>query len=152
MRIGLISDTHSLIRPEALAALEGVQLILHAGDVGALAVMTALERIAPVRAVGGNIDPPEHGFSSRLDLDLEGLTVHVSHGHEIRSPTAEKLLARYDADIVVFGHTHRAAIVKEGKRLAINPGAAGPRRFDVKPSVAILVVGSGPPSAEIVWL
>jgi uncharacterized protein len=152
MRIGLISDTHALIRPEALAALQGVQLILHAGDVGGLAVIAALEKLAPVRAVSGNIDPPEAGLPTRIDLNVEGVRIHVSHGHELRTPTAEKLLARYSDDVIVFGHTHRAVIVNDGKRIAVNPGAAGPRRFDVKPSVAMLVIGSGTASAEIVWL
>ncbi len=152
MRIGLISDTHSLIRPEALAALDGVQLILHAGDVGGLSVITALERVAPVRAVAGNVDAPEAAFPSRIDLTLEGHTIHVSHGHELRTPTAEKMLARYSADVIVFGHTHRAVVVNEGKRIAVNPGAAGPRRFDIKPSVAILVVTSGAASVDLVWL
>ena len=149
MRIGLISDTHGLVRPEALAALRGVQLILHAGDVGGLAVISALERVAPVRAVSGNIDPPELRFPSRIDLDLEGVTIHVSHGHEARTPTAEKLLARYSADVVIFGHTHRAIVVTEGKRMAVNPGAAGPRRFDLKPSVAILELTPGGPDVHI---
>jgi putative phosphoesterase len=152
VRIGLISDTHGLIRPEAIAALRGVHLILHAGDVGGLAVIAALEQVAPVRAVSGNVDPPEHALPGRIDLDLDGLRIHVSHGHEISTPTAEKLLARYSADVVVFGHTHRAVIVNDGKRIAVNPGAAGPRRFDVKPSVAILEIAAGQPVVRIVWL
>ena len=90
MLIGLISDTHGLLRPEALRALAGVELILHAGDVGGRAVLEALRTIAPVRAVVGNvddIDDPE--LEPLLDLDSENTSIHVSHGHELGSPTPE---------------------------------------------------------------
>jgi uncharacterized protein len=76
----------------------------------------------------------------------------VSHGHELGSPTPARLVERYRADVIVYGHTHRALIQRMGSRLVVNPGAAGPRRFNVKPSVATLTVGSGAPEAAIVWL
>jgi predicted phosphodiesterase len=85
-------------------------------------------------------------------VPIGGLTLHVSHGHELGSPTPELALARYDADVVVFGHTHRAVIARQGTRLAINPGAAGPRRFDLAPSVARLTVASGRAEVEIISL
>jgi hypothetical protein len=78
--------------------------------------------------------------------------VHVSHGHELGSPTPERLLRAYAADVIVFGHTHRALIERTGDRLVVNPGAAGPRRFNVKPSVALLRIRGGVAHAELVKL
>ena len=153
MVVGLVSDTHGLVRPEVFAALEGVALILHAGDVGGRAVLTELGTIAPVQAVYGNVDAPgTPGLDQRIRADVEGLSVHVSHGHELGQPTPEKLLRRYDADIIVFGHTHRPLVERAGKRLVVNPGAAGPRRFDLKPSVARLTVQNGRAEVDLVWL
>lgn len=137
MLIGLISDTHGLLRPEALTALQGVDLILHAGDVGGPTIVHRLEQIAPVHAVSGNVDDVR-ALRKSLDLTLEGVRVHVSHGHELGSPTPTGLIERYDADVIVYGHTHKALIQRIGATLVINPGAAGPRRFDLKPSVALL--------------
>ena len=137
MLVGLISDTHGLVRPEALTALAGVELILHAGDVGGHAVIAALEALAPVRAVFGNTDAMD-GLAASIDLTLEGVRIHVSHGHELGSPTPERLAARYPADVIVYGHTHRALLQPVGAALVVNPGAAGPRRFDLQPSVALL--------------
>ena len=151
--IGLISDTHGLLRPEVFSALEGVDLILHAGDVGGRSIIDELSAIAPVRAVYGNTDPPgEPGLKPRQDLDIQGLSIHVSHGHELGSPTSERLLARYTQDIIVFGHTHKPLIERTGSRLIVNPGAAGPRRFNLKPSVARMIVKDGRAEVEIVWL
>lgn len=153
MRIGLIADTHGLVRPELFDALAGVDCLLHAGDVGGRPVLKELETIAPVRAVYGNVDLPGDPFlEAAVHLTVEGRTIHVSHGHELGSPTPDKLLARYDADVLVFGHTHRALIHRDGERLVVNPGAAGPRRFDVRPSVAILGVTPSTLDARIVWL
>jgi len=80
------------------------------------------------------------------------MSIHVSHGHELGRPTVERLLARYDADVIVYGHTHRPLIERSGRRLVINPGAAGPRRFDLKPSVARLTLLDGRADAQLVWL
>jgi len=151
MRIGLISDTHGLLRPEALATLVGVELILHAGDVGGGAVLAGLRHVAPVHAVWGNVDDPaQPELDAAVDLEVEGVRIHVSHGHELGSPTPAKLLARYDADVIVYGHTHKALIERVGRRLVVNPGAAGPRRFNLRPSVAILRVAGSRAEAEIV--
>ena len=153
MLVGLVSDTHGLVRPELFTALAGVDRILHAGDVGGLGVLTELGAIAPVQAVYGNTDTPgDPNLQARLLLDIDGLSIHVSHGHEVGSPTAEKLLARYTADVIVFGHTHKPLIERSGERLVINPGAAGPRRFSLKPSVARMTVNKGRAEVEIVWL
>ena len=153
MIVGLISDTHSLVRPEIFTALAGVDMILHAGDVGGPSVLGEISAIAPVRAVFGNTDAPgEPGLKAFLRLDIEGVSIHVSHGHELGSPTAERLLARYTEDVIVFGHTHEPLIERSGTRLVVNPGAAGPRRFSLKPSVARMTVEHGEVSVEIVWL
>ena len=81
-------------------------------------------------------------------MTVGGVTIHVSHGHELGRPTAELVLARYRGDVVIFGHTHKAVVVREaGGRIAFNPGAAGPRRFDLQPSVARLTIAAGDPPA-----
>ena len=140
------------MRVEALAALAGVEQILHAGDVGRLSVLRELEGIAPVRAVYGNVDDPAFGLPQHLELTLGGVRVHVSHGHELGSPTPRALAAAYAADVIVYGHTHRQLIEVVAGRLVINPGAAGPARFKLAPSVAVLAILNGVPSAEIVAL
>jgi uncharacterized protein len=150
MLIGLIADTHGLMRPEALAALSGVDLILHAGDVGAPAVLEALWAIAPVHAVRGNVDVPGGDLRDVQHLRLDGVRVHLSHGHELGSPTPAVLAARYDADVIVYGHTHRPIVTHIGPTLVINPGAAGAARFNLKPSVGLLTLPAR--RAEIVLL
>jgi len=153
MIIGLISDTHGLVRPEVFSALAGVDLILHAGDVGGRPVLDELAVIAPVRAVFGNTDVAgEPGLDDRIEMTVGGRTIHVSHGHELGAPTPSRLLARYRADILVYGHTHKPLVERAGPRLVINPGAAGPRRFNLKPSVARLTIAGADADAEIIWL
>jgi hypothetical protein len=153
MIIGLISDTHSLVRPEVFDALKGVDLILHAGDVGGRGVLDELEAIAPVRAVSGNTDVPGDPYlEPAIDLMVDGLAIHVTHGHELGSPTPARLLARYTADVIVYGHTHKPLTERKGSRLVVNPGAAGPRRFNLEPSVARLTIAAGKPEVEIIWL
>ncbi len=150
--IGLISDTHGLVRPDVHVALSGVEYILHAGDVGE-GVLDELGTIAPVRAVYGNTDPPgDPSLAEMLELRAAGVTIHVSHGHELGSPRADKLAATYDADVIVYGHTHRQQIVQLGGKLIINPGAAGARRFNLRASVARLTISSGTASAQIIEL
>src|SRR3954466_4293470 len=139
--IGLISDTHGLVRPDVHTALAGVELILHAGDVGGDAIRGELALGAPIRAVFGNTDAPgQPRLSNAIELELEGVSIHVSHGHEVGSPTPEKLLARYPSDVIVYGHTHKPLVARAEGRVVVNPGAAGPRRFDLLPSVARLTI------------
>ena len=147
--VGVISDTHGLLRPEVITAFAGVELILHAGDVGGPSVLDALSAIAPVEAVFGNVDDAhDPSLARERVVTLGGVAIHVSHGHELGRPTAELMLARYHGDVVIFGHTHRAVVVRDaGGRVAFNPGAAGPRRFDLKPSVARLTMTAGDPPA-----
>lgn len=137
--IGLISDTHGLLRPTVHEALKGVEVILHAGDVGGSEILDELRFIAPVRAVYGNTDP--RGMSEltdSLDLEIGGVRIHVSHGNEVGSPTPERLASRYDSDVVVYGHSHRQLVTRLNGQLFVNPGAAGPRRFKLSASVGIM--------------
>jgi putative phosphoesterase len=115
-------------------------------------VLDELRVIAPVLAVYGNVDPAGPPLDAQHIVRAGGLTVHVSHGHELGSPTPEKLLEAYSADILVYGHTHKALVYRAGGRLVINPGAAGPRRFNLMPSVARLTIASGRADVEIVEL
>ena len=151
--IGLISDTHGMVRADVYGALAGVELILHAGDVGGDAVLDELALIAPVIAVYGNTDyPGDPRLAASIDREIGGVSIHVSHGHELGSPTPEKLLERYPADVIVYGHTHKQLVVRADGRLVVNPGAAGARRFKLEPSVGKLTVGGGVADVELVSL
>jgi putative phosphoesterase len=151
--IGLISDTHGLVREDVHSALSDVELILHAGDVGGPEILTELGLIAPIRAVAGNTDPPGRpDLAQEIDMTLDGVTIHVSHGHEVGSPTPQKLADRYTADVLVYGHTHRQLVTRIGDRLIVNPGAAGPRRFNLLPSVARMTISGGSAEVEIIEL
>jgi hypothetical protein len=151
--IGLIADTHGLLRPDVHTALAGVELILHAGDVGGEEILAELELIAPVLAVYGNTDPSEHaGLVDALDVVIAGVRIHVSHGHEVGRPSPHVLAAAYDADVIVYGHTHRQRVDRVGETLVVNPGAAGARRFDIEPSVARLRIAEGRSDVTILAL
>jgi uncharacterized protein len=151
--IGLISDTHGLLRYGVHHALAGVELILHAGDVGGPEILDELVTIAPLLAVHGNTDPAGvPGLEREVTVAVGGITVHVSHGHELGSPTPAALLAAYPQDVLVYGHTHKALVERHGSRLVVNPGAAGPRRFHLRPSVARLTIANGTAEVEIVGL
>ena len=151
--IGLISDTHGLVRADVHRALGGVELILHAGDVGGDEVLDELALIAPVLAVFGNTDPEgDPRLSQTLVHAVGGVRVRVTHGHELGMPSVAALLARYPEEVIVFGHTHRQLVREADGRLVVNPGAAGPRRFDVVPSVARLTITRATAEAELVTL
>jgi uncharacterized protein len=151
--IGLISDTHGMVRASVHGALTGVELILHAGDVGGDEILDELELIAPVLAVYGNTDGPGNPrLAESVERTIGGVRVHVSHGHEVGSPTPEKLLERYSADVIVYGHTHKQLVARAGGRLVVNPGAAGARRFRLEPSVARLTITRGKAEVDLVPL
>lgn len=157
MRLGIISDTHGLLRPEVFDAFEEVDHILHAGDIGPAELLTELETLAPVTAVFGNTDGME--LRSRLPrvarLRLDGFDVVVTHGDQLGAPTPEKLNAEFpEAEIIVFGHTHRPLLTTVDVVVTVmNPGGAGPRRFDLPPSVGIMELEPGiPPRARLVPL
>lgn len=151
--VGLISDTHGLVRADVHRALAGVEIILHAGDVGGDEVLDELGLIAPVLAVYGNTDPPgDPRLAESIERTIGGVRIHVSHGHELGSPTPKKLLERYAADVIVYGHTHQQLVNRADGRLVVNPGAAGPRRFKLEPTVARLTIANGAAEVELVPL
>ena len=157
MRVGVISDTHGMLRPEVFDVFGEVDHILHAGDIGRPDLLAELEALAPVTAVYGNTD----GFDVRrvcaqvARLSLEGLRVVVTHGDQFGSPTASALMRAYpDADILVFGHTHEPLLeLFDYVVTVMNPGAAGAARFRIAPSVGVLDLEAGlPPRGRIVTL
>ena len=157
MRLGVISDTHGLLRPEVFDAFAEADLILHAGDIGPAGLLEELETIAPVLAVWGNTD----GLDLRarvpevIQKTIEGLPFVVVHGHQLGSPTPEALVAAYpDALAIVYGHTHRPLLTLVDQVITVmNPGGAGRRRFDLPPSVGILELEAGiPPRGRLVPL
>ncbi|HEU5180521.1 MAG TPA: metallophosphoesterase family protein [Candidatus Polarisedimenticolia bacterium] len=148
--LGVISDTHGLLRPQVVEALRGVELILHAGDVGAPGILEDLRRIAPVIAVRGNVDVDS--WARRLPetelIEVAGVSVFMLHN-----------LAELDLDpkaaairVVVFGHSHRGEATMKDSVLYLNPGAAGPRRFSLPVSVARLTITGGAVHHEILTL
>ena len=157
MRVGVISDTHGLLRPEVLDLIKHVGHILHGGDVGTLEILIELEALAPVTAVFGNADGPE--LRARLpqvaELELDGFAIAVTHGDQFGHPTPEKLHAAFpQAEIIVYGHTHRPLLELVDKTVTVmNPGGAGQGRFTLRPSVGIMELEAGiPPRARIVEL
>lgn len=146
MRIGLISDTHNRLRPEVFDVFDGVDMILHAGDIGDMDIIVELETIAPVHAVMGNTDSSalRPRVQDELQLELEEHRVVVVHGHLLGSPNADRLRSAYpDAGVIVYGHTHRQRIDRRDGCVIVNPGAAGAARFDLRPSVAVLTLERG---------
>jgi uncharacterized protein len=150
MRVGVISDTHGLLRPEAVAALNGVDHILHAGDVGDPDILDALAKIAPLTAIRGNIDGA--GICAKLPsteiVELARSTIYMLHslGDIDLDPAAAGF------DIVVSGHSHQPLIESRRGVLYLNPGSAGPRRFSLPVSFAVLRLGTAEPVAEILRL
>ena len=157
MRLGVIADTHGLLRPEVFQAFAEVDHILHAGDVGPVDLLTELEALAPVTAVYGNTDRDE--VRDRLpqvaSIELEGFDIVVTHGDQLGSPTPENLNAAFpDAQIIVYGHTHRPLLtIVDVVVTVMNPGGAGHRRFGLPPSVGILELEPGiPPRGRVLPL
>ena len=157
MRLGVIADTHGLLRPQVFEVFSEVDHILHAGDLGPLELLAELELLAPVTAVYGNTD----GFDVRARLpqvarvELEGFRIVVTHGDQFGSPTPEMVQRAFpDAEILVFGHTHRPLLTLVDVVVTVmNPGGAGHRRFNLPPSVGILELEPGiPPRGRLVPL
>ena len=148
--VGVISDTHGILRPEAVRILAGVDFILHAGDVGNLAILESLGQIAPVTAVRGNVDSGPWADALPLAdvLDVQSCSLYVLHD-----------LARIDLNprasgfhAVIFGHSHVPAAEYRNGVLFLNPGSAGPRRFNLPVSLAILTIEGDRVSHELVTL
>ena len=156
MRVGVLSDTHGLLRNEVYGAFEGVDHIVHAGDVGDPAILTELEVLAPLTAVAGNVDGWAAGTVLRDEavIELAGARLAVVHGHRWGSPKVSDLLAAYrDADVIIYGHTHQALCERQGDRLVLNPGSAGAARFGHAVTAALLTLEPGRrPEARIVTL
>lgn len=147
--IGVISDTHGLLRPQAVAALAGCSPIIHAGDVGSPDVLTKLGALAPVHAVRGNVD--RGAWSADLpdtqNIEIDGVPIHVLHVLAELAPQAA-----IGAGAVIHGHSHQPKIETRNGTLFLNPGSAGPRRFRLPVTVARLTIDQGALHAEIVEL
>ena len=145
--IGVISDTHGLLRPEALVALEGVGRILHAGDIGGPGLIDTLARIAPVTAIRGNVDRGScaKALPETASITALGLRIHMIHDRKALrdDPTFEGW------DVVISGHSHRPGIEESAGVLWLNPGAAGPRRFRLPVTLAFLWEEDSRPCAVI---
>jgi uncharacterized protein len=150
MLIGVISDTHGLLRPEALVALAEVEQILHAGDVGKPEILDKLRKIAPVTAIRGNVDVS--GKCSELPatdvVELAGRLFYLVHS--VRDLDINPVMA--GVAVVVSGHSHKPSVETKGGVMYLNPGSAGPRRFALPVTVALMTVGEGGISARIVEL
>jgi hypothetical protein len=147
MRVGLISDTHGLLRPEAVQALAGVEQIIHAGDVGGAKVIECLRTIAPVHAVRGNNDtgPWAAALPARLALQWAGVRIHVLH--DVKELEADPAAAGFQA--VIAGHSHKPSVIERGGVLYVNPGSAGPKRFKLPVTVGYLILADGSARGEI---
>ncbi|MBA4724889.1 MAG: metallophosphoesterase family protein [Pseudomonas sp.] len=150
MRIGLISDTHGLLRHEAVAALQGCAQIIHAGDIGKPQVLDGLRAIAPLEAIRGNIDTADWAqvLPERLDLRIGGLTLHVLH--DLKQLDIDPLAA--GVDVVIAGHSHKPKVERRDGVLYVNPGSAGPRRFSLPISLALLELNDGQAQVELISL
>src|SRR5258706_5733692 len=150
MRIGVISDTHGLLRPEALAALRNSDRILHAGDVGDPEVLDRLRDLAPVTAVRGNVDrePWADTLPATEVIEVEGVSIYMIH--DLAQLDLIPEAARFR--IVIYGHSHQPKIEEKNSVLYFNPGSAGPRRFHLPVSVGVLEIGAGNFKAELMPL
>ena len=154
MRIGVISDTHGMFDGTVVELFDGVEAIIHAGDIGKLEVISRLEQIAPVIAVEGNNDWFNR-FPTESIRKLAGHTVLIRHIfgelHQLRDEE-RKVLDRVRPDVVVFGHSHRPYVEKIGRTILFNPGSAGPRRFSLPRTVGLLSLEENHVDAEIIRL
>jgi putative phosphoesterase len=140
--IGLISDTHGLLRPQALRALEGSDMIIHAGDVGAPEILETLKTLAPVFAVRGNVDtaPWALALPETEIIETGPATIYVLH--DVHALDLDPVAAGFQ--IIVSGHSHKPSRTEHGGVLFLNPGSAGPRRFDLPVTVALLHLDQAP--------
>lgn len=146
MRIGALADTHGLLRPEVLELLAGCDAILHAGDVGDPGIVARLEAIAPVAAVRGNVDrgPGLDALPDRQAGELGGIRYRMVHRREDVAPEWPA-----GSELIVFGHSHRPELEWRGGCLLLNPGACGPRRFQLPLTLALVTVEKGRLAPEI---
>lgn len=134
MVIGIISDTHGLLRKEVVSNLTDCNLIIHAGDIGKNDIIYSLQQIGKVEFVYGNIDKDNQALGKIIDIN--GLKIYIIHNiRDIKDKVNKK-----DVDIVVYGHSHKSKIYVEDEILYINPGSAGPKRFKIEPTIAKLYI------------
>ena len=150
MRVGVLSDTHGLLRPEAVEALRGSDLILHAGDIGSPALLEALAALAPVQAVRGNndVEPWAQAVPETLTLELAGHRIHLLH--DLKQLALDP--PRAGIAVLIAGHSHQPLCERREGVLHLNPGSAGPRRFRLPVSVARLELRADGVAAELVML
>lgn len=152
MEIGIISDTHSLVRPEVYDAFEGVDLILHAGDIGSHDVIIELEPIAPIKAVVGNNDSHlSHKFDEKVMFELEHRSFILQHILDV-IPEEKAAGTNLIKEIFVFGHSHQPMNRQVGSTLYFNPGSAGPRRFSLPITVGRITVDGNTVEGKIIAL
>ena len=149
-QIGVISDTHGLLRPEATDALHGSELIIHAGDVGAPGILEALTRIAPVVAVRGNVDTAPWATALPATEVVEVAGRHLYVLHQIEHLDLDPSAAGFAA--VIYGHSHKPSVEVRRGVLYLNPGSAGPRRFTLPITLVRLRIGDGGLEPELVSL
>jgi putative phosphoesterase len=149
-RVGLISDTHGLVRPEALAFLRGCDYLVHAGDICTPAVLEELAMLAPLTVVRGNNDRGAwaDALPEQTSLEVDGIRVCVLH--DLAQLLVEPVAA--DMRVVVSGHSHKPSIAERDGVLYVNPGSAGPRRFKLPVSVAELIIEAGSVAARLCTL
>ena len=159
MRIGVISDTHNYIDPRVFPLFEEVELILHAGDIGGEDSITSLEAGAPVKTVYGNMDsfPMTTKYSEVLATEIERVAICMIHQlvdvQDMKIRIAMTTTSKGSPDVLIYGHTHQAKLTRTEGVLLFNPGSAGKRRFNLKPSVGLLTISAGGKvTAEIKYL
>ena len=157
MLLGVVSDTHGYMDPRVAPLLQGVDHILHAGDIGKGDILGQLSRIAPLTAVRGNNDrePPESLYPEEVTLEFEGCRIYLTHQVKVPKDSRSRSLTPYceaGLNVVVSGHSHIALERQVGNILFFNPGAAGKRRFNVAPSIGLLDVSEGRASSTVVPL
>ncbi|MFQ5865145.1 MAG: metallophosphoesterase family protein [bacterium] len=159
MKVGVISDTHGAIHPKVYSVFEGVEMILHAGDIGTEDVITSLETLAPVRAIHGNVDtfPLSTRYDEILTLEIHGVAICMIHQFiSFNNSVIQNAMMQFPhkrIDLLIYGHTHEAKLERVGEVLLFNPGSAGKRRFSLKPAVGLLTISDKRKfTPEIVYL
>ncbi len=150
MKLAVISDTHRLLRPELLNQMENVDLVLHAGDIGSIKVLTELKEIVPVLAVKGNVDIKTWSktIPEFVEKKIEGIIIKVIH----RPEDIPQEWFEDGTDIIIYGHTHKPLESKKGNTLLLNPGSIGPRRFNLPISYVLMEIEQGKYSYEFITM
>ena len=148
--VGIISDTHGLLRPEAAKLLKGVNIIIHAGDIGGVEIVSMLKQIAPTKAIHGNVDNEKWADNFPETLELKILKKNIFVVHNVKDFKFKPEENKYD--VIISGHSHKPSIKKENGILYLNPGSAGKRRFNLPITIAKLKIVGDEISARIIDL